>query len=139
MKNFPFINQVTALKLMRIFTSLFIAAHGAIRLYEGTVIGFGEFLNSKGFFIGVLIAWVITIFEIIGGSLMALGFFKKWIAGVFIIELIMGIILVHAQNGWFVVGYQTGGMEYSVLLILSLILIASGENNKGTANGVTIK
>ncbi|PJB57871.1 MAG: DoxX family protein, partial [Bacteroidetes bacterium CG_4_9_14_3_um_filter_41_19] len=75
------------------------AAHGAIRLYAGTVSGFGEFLNSKGFIIGMAIAWFLTFFEIIGGSLMAIGYFKKWIASGFILQLIIGIILVHAQNG----------------------------------------
>jgi len=101
------------------------AAHGLIRLYAGTVNGFGEFLNNKGFLIGPAIAWFLTIFEIIGGLTMAAGYFVKWIAAVFIIEHIMGIILVHAPNGWFVVGYQSGGAEYSVLIIFSLLVIAT--------------
>jgi putative oxidoreductase len=56
---------------------------------------------------------------------MAAGYFVKWIAAVFIIEHIMGIILVHAPNGWFVVGYQSGGVEYGVLIIFSLLVIAA--------------
>jgi len=130
MKNFPFISESTALKLLRLCTGLLLAAHGCIRLYAGTVNGFGEFLNSKGFMIGPAIAWFLTIFEIAGGLLMAAGILKKWIAAVFMIELIMGIILVHATNGWFVVGYQSGGVEYSVLLIASLLLIAATGNKR---------
>jgi putative oxidoreductase len=42
----------------------------------------------------------------------------------------MGIVLVHAQNGWFVVGPSTGGVEYSILLLLALIVIASREGKK---------
>jgi len=128
MKNFPFTSETTALKLLRIIAGLILTAHGSIRLYAGTVNGFGEFLNSQGFMIGVAIAWFLTIFEIAGGLLMAAGFFKKWIAAVFIIELLMGIILVHAGNGWFVVGYQSGGVEYSVLLIIVLLVIAATGN-----------
>ncbi|MFI5129671.1 MAG: hypothetical protein ACHQFX_06760 [Chitinophagales bacterium] len=56
---------------------------------------------------------------------MAGGYFVKWIAAVFIIEIINGIILVHAPNGWFVVEYQNGGVEYSVLIIFSLLVIAA--------------
>ena len=57
--------------------ALILAAHGAMRLYNGTVGGFGEFLNSKGFMIGPGIAWFLTIFEIAGGLLMATGYFVK--------------------------------------------------------------
>lgn len=102
-------------------------AHGAIRLNLGTVGGFGEFLDSKGFMIGTVLAWLITIVEIGGGLLLAVGFFVRWICLWFSLVLIMGIILVHAPNGWFVVGASSGGMEYSVLLIASFLLIASYE------------
>ena len=84
-----------------------------------------SFLNDKGFMVGGIIAWFLTIFEIAGGLTMAAGYFVKWIAAVFIIEIIMGIILVHGANGWFVVGYQSGGVEYSVLIIFSLLVIAA--------------
>jgi putative oxidoreductase len=127
-KKFPFISEAAALKLLRVVTGFFLAAHGCIRFYAGTVNGFGDFLNSKGFIIGSIIAWTLTIFEILGGLTMAIGYLVKWIAALFILELIMGIILVHASNGWFVVGYASGGMEYSVLLILTLVVIAATGN-----------
>ncbi len=34
-----------------------------------------------------------------------------------------GIVLVHAREGWFVVGHGRNGMEFSVLLIVSLLVI----------------
>jgi putative oxidoreductase len=125
MKKFPFITTSQSLVLLRVVISGLMMAHGLIRLIVAAVNGFGEFLNSKGFVIGVFIAWFLTIFEVAGGLIMATGYFVKWIAAVFIIELTMGIILVHAPVGWFVVGYQTGGAEYSVLLIFSLLVIAA--------------
>lgn len=70
----------------------------------------------------------LPFFEIAGGLIMAEGYFVKCIAAIFILQLIMGIILVHAQNGWFVVGYQSGGVEYSILLILSLLVVAANNN-----------
>ncbi|HMR91337.1 MAG TPA: DoxX family protein [Chitinophagaceae bacterium] len=118
---FPSVSS--SLTVFRIVVALLLAAHGFIRLYAGTVDGFGDFLTFKGFPAGNAVAWFLTIFEIAGGLCMAAGFFVKWIALVLMTEIIMGIILVHAANGWFVVGHQLGGVEYSVLLIFSLLLI----------------
>ena len=125
MRSFPFIERRQAVVLLRVAVSLFMMAHGLMRLYLGTVGGFGEFLNSKGFMIGGMLAWTITIFEIAPGAMIAFGLFVKWIAAVFIIELITGIFLVHLPNGWFVVGATQGGMEYSTLLIIALIVTAA--------------
>jgi putative oxidoreductase len=125
MNKFPFISLSHSLVVMRIAVGLLLAAHGVMRLSAGTVGGFGEFLNGKGFIIGPAIAWFLTIFEMVGGVLMAIGFFVRSIAAVFMIEIAMGIILVHAKNGWFVVGHQSGGVEYSVLIIFSLLTIAA--------------
>ncbi|MDT9170959.1 hypothetical protein, partial [Escherichia coli] len=41
----------------------------------------------------------------------------------FAVELLFGIILVHYQNGWFVVGHTLGGMEYNVLMIVCFVLV----------------
>jgi len=125
MRSFPFIERGQAVVLLRVAVSLFMMAHGLMRLYLGTVGGFGAFLNSKGFMIGGMLAWTITIFEIAAGGYDGIGIFVKWIAAVFIIELITGIFLVHLPNGWFVVGATQGGMEYSTLLIIALIVTAA--------------
>ncbi len=114
-----------ALTLLRVTISLYMVAHGCTRLIAGTVGGFGEFLGGQGFPFGSILAWGITIFEIAGGITLALGYFRKWINAVFILELLMGIILVHASNGWFTVGYSSGGMEYSVLLIICFLATAA--------------
>lgn len=125
MKAFSFISRPIAMTIFRIVLALLLAAHGVMRIYAGTVDDFGVFLNNKGFFIGPVIAWFLTIFEIAGGICMAMGFFVRWIAGVFMVEIAMGIVLVHAKKGWFVVGHQVGGVEYSVLILVSLLMVAA--------------
>ena len=130
MKNFSFITLTQSLIVLRVVVGLMLAAHGAMRLSAGTVNGFGEFLNSRGFMIGTAIAWFLTLFEIAGGVSMTAGYWVKGIAAIFMIEIVMGIILVHANNGWFVVGHQTGGVEYSVLILFSLLVIAASGKKK---------
>ena len=117
------INAERSINLLRIMLSICMMAHGTQRLYFNTVAGFGGFLNSKGFLLGVPIAWGITLFELIAGLALLLNYFTKWISLVWALQLLMGIILVHAQNGWFVVGPSTGGVEYSVVLIAALLVI----------------
>lgn len=125
MKNFPFITLKQALLLLRIGTASLFLAHAVVRLLNGTVGQFADFLNNKGFVIGLPLVWVITFFEIVAGTAMMLGYYTRWMALGFIIMLVMGIVIIHAEFGWFVGEHGTGGMEYSVALIFSLLTIAA--------------
>ena len=109
--------------------------HGLARTYHQTIDDFGVFLNGQGFIIGDIIAYGITVFEIIGGILLFFGKFSKWIAPLFALELIIGILLVHSKSGWFVVGHGTNGVEYSIALIASLILIWAEDHFKPSGIG----
>jgi len=112
-------------KIFQGLVSALLFIHGAMRLYlwEDGIPEFGAWLNQQGFVIGNVIAVCITGFELIGGILMAIGKFSKWIAPVFMLYLAAGIVMVHAKNGWFVVGHALDGVEYNVLLIGCLLLI----------------
>lgn len=125
MHRFPFLSTAQWLVALRVMLGLYMAAHGVTRAAVGTVGNFGEFLASQGLPVGIVIAWGITINEIIGGATLASGRFVRPLAAVFALEHLMGIILVHAPRGWFTVGHQTGGAEYSVLLLLCFLLTAS--------------
>jgi putative oxidoreductase len=124
-----FISPQHALTALRLGVSIIMMLHGLQRFYYGTINDFGAWLNSRGFLIGVVLAWTITLFEVIGGALLAAGYFKRIICLAWMFNLIMGIVLVHLPNGWFVVGPGSGGVEYSFLLLLSLLVIASQEKS----------
>ncbi|CAN5744183.1 hypothetical protein BH24ACI5_BH24ACI5_03590 [soil metagenome] len=62
--------------------------------------------------------------EIAGGAALAAGYLVRPLAVWFAFQLVMGIYFVHAPSGWFVVVAGRNGMEYSVLLILCLAVIA---------------
>ncbi len=113
-----------AIVVIRIFLAATMIIHAVARINAGGVAPFGEFLTISGFPLGFYLAWAITIFEIVGGIVLAVGYFVPVLALIFAIQLIMGIVLVHAKEGWFVVGLGRNGMEYSVLLIVSLLAIA---------------
>ena len=101
--------------------------HAAVRIYNNTLPGFGDFLQGKGFPFGFYLAWAVTLFELAGGVLMFLRFFVKIFCIGEMIILITGIITVHSENGWFVVGRSLNGVEYSVVLITILTAIFLAE------------
>jgi putative oxidoreductase len=124
---FPFINLSQSLFLLRIAVPFMLIAHAVIRITGGTIGRFANFLEERGFIFGLAIVWLITFAEIVGGILMILGYFTRWIAAIFIAQLTLGIIIIHAAKGWFVGEHGTGGVEYSIVLIVALIVIAAAD------------
>lgn len=125
---FPFISLVNSLIVLRFAVAFVFLMHATFRIANSTVEQFGGFLEEKGFPHGALWVSAITAFEIIGGILLAFGYFTRILSAGFIFLLIMGIILIHASLGWFVGEHGTGGSEYSFILITSLLVIASSSS-----------
>lgn len=100
-----------------------IAAHGWARLVAGGVEPFGQWLDSQGLPFGFAIAAAITAIEIIGTPLYATGRFVPALSALYSLIYAVGIAMVHAKAGWFVVGLGRNGAEYSVLLIVCLLCV----------------
>jgi putative oxidoreductase len=61
---------------------------------------------------------------------MIFGKSVRWCAaGLFFIAA-MGIVFIRAQLGWFVGAHGTGGMEYSLCLMVSLLVVAAFDAEK---------
>ena len=129
---------VRASVLLRATLGLLLTIHGVYRIYDGGVSGFGGFLTSEHVPLGVAVAWLITIIEVVGGPALALGFLVRPLCAWFAVELFAGIVLVHARDGWFVVGGGRNGMEYSVLLIVALVVTAMQHRSGPETNGPTL-
>ena len=123
-------SKTTALIIIRIVLAAVMFIHGASRISFGTVGGFGEFLGAQGVPLGFYVAWGITLFELVGSVLLAAGFYAWIIALLFTLELAAGIAMVHYKEGWFVVGHGRNGMEFSAVLIASLLAIAYANYKK---------
>ncbi len=112
-----------ALAVLRIVVATLVFVHGLVRLLDGGVAPFGTFLDGAGLPFGLAIAWFVTAFELAAAPVLLLGF-RRMITPlclVFVSIYGCGIVLVHWQAGWFVVGAGRNGMEYSVLLIACLL------------------
>ncbi len=100
-----------------------VAAHGWSRLLTGGIEPFGSWLDSQGLPLGLAIAITITAVEIVGTPLLAWGKLVLPLTLGYSAIYAVGIAMVHAPAGWFVVGAGRNGAEYSVLLIVALLCV----------------
>ncbi len=109
--------------LIRVALAVLIAIHGVTRIALGIVDDFGVFLQQSGFPMGVVWAWAVTVFELLGAVLLVIKRLVRPVCVLFIVEFILGAALVHWPHGWFVVGAGRNGMEYSALLVVCLVAV----------------
>ncbi|RUT68141.1 DoxX family protein [Flavobacterium cupreum] len=111
--------------LLRIAMALILLTHSVFGMFNNGINDFGNlYLNQIGFApFGVPLAWSVKLSHVAAAVLLLLNRYVKLAGFVTIFVLIMGIILVHFQEGWFVVGGGRNGMEYNFLLIIVLVAI----------------
>ncbi|OXG00438.1 putative oxidoreductase [Flavobacterium araucananum] len=111
--------------LLRLAVALILLTHSIFGIFNNGINDFGNlYLNQIGFApFGVVIAWSIKLSHVVAAVLLILNKYIKLAGFVTIFVLIMGIILVHFQEGWFVVGGGRNGAEYNFLLIIVLVAI----------------
>jgi putative oxidoreductase len=123
MQNSRRFKEDRGITILRIALAILLGIHGIYRASTGGAKFFGIYLSEAGFPLGTLIAWAITIFEIAGMTALLWRRFVIAAALGFIFILSAGILMVHGREGWFVVGGGRNGVEYSLLLIASLIAL----------------
>ncbi|KAF2080964.1 DoxX family protein [Flavobacterium sharifuzzamanii] len=111
--------------LLRIAIAIILLTHSVFGMFNNGINDFGNlFLNQIGFApYGVFLAWSIKLSHVAAAILLLANKYIKLAGFVTIFVLIMGIALVHFQEGWFVVGGGRNGVEYNFLLIIVLLAI----------------
>jgi len=112
-----------SLDIVRIVVALVLSVHSIFRIIDGDVAGFGGFLASIGFPLGVALAWFITLATLASSVALIIRRLVVPACICHIIVLLAGIFLDHIHDGWFVVGGGRNGMEYSVVLITCLFAV----------------
>ncbi len=123
MRNSPFVDAIPTL-ILRLTVSIIIASHGWHRFLSGGYEPFGQWLDGQGIPFGFAVALFITWFEILGAIALAIGKKVPYLCLVYIVIYFSGLVMVHWQHGWFVVGSGSNGIEYSVLLIAALLSLS---------------
>lgn len=116
--------------LLRLGVAIIFLSHSLHGIFTGNDVNdFGNlFLNKIGFSpFGLFIAWGVVISQIVTSLLLIANKVVKISCIVNIIILILGVITVHFEEGWYVVGAGRNGMEFSFILILVLFTIFISE------------
>jgi putative oxidoreductase len=120
-------NPSLAVDIVRITIAIILGIHGVHGLVNPQAVkGFGQYLGSLGFPLGIALAWFLMVFQV-GCSMFMITNRLVAIACIgHILILVVGLFLIHIHDGWFVVGAGRNGIEYSITLIacLSAIMIA---------------
>ena len=119
----PSLRPERGLDIVRITVALVLSVHSITRITGGDVAGFGEYLGSIGFPLGVALAWLITLSTLLSSVLLIIRRLIVPACICHIVVLAAGILLDHIHDGWFVVGGGRNGMEYSVVLIACLVAV----------------
>lgn len=133
--SFPWLSVHAAFRVARILTAAFFMAHAIGRIVLGTIPQFGQFMEGLGFPAGVALVWGITIVELVAGTMLILGWRVRCAVLALFAIAFGGIVLIHSRIGWFVGEHGTGGSEYSVALIVLLLLIAAEDRAHAMRQG----
>lgn len=101
--------------LLRLSLGVMFIAHALLKLMVFTLPGTVKFFETLGY--PGFLAYVVFSAELVGGVLLVLGVYTRWVA-LALIPILIGAAMVHAPNGW-VFSAPNGGWEYPVFLALA--------------------
>lgn len=114
----------TAVLIARLIIGLGVAAHGAQKLFGWFggygAAGTGSFMESLGFRPGVLFAVAAGIGELAGGLLLAAGFLGGLGPALVILVMLVAIVTVHLDNGYFA---SNNGIELPAMVIAGTLAL----------------
>ncbi len=121
---------------LRFSIAIILLAHSVPSFFDNSINDFGNlYLNQNGFApFGVYIAWAIKISHVVGALCLLVEKYIKLVSYFTIFILLMGIIIVHFKEGWYVVGGGRNGMEFNFLLIFAFLTLIFPNGIKKSEN-----
>ena len=116
------LNPELGLAILRVVVGVIFVAHGVPKLMGGVTATAG-FFSQLGIPAAPAAAWFIALLESLGGLSLIVGFLVTPLAVLLSLHMLTGIVLVHASNGFYVIGAGQGGVEFNLLLIAALVAI----------------
>lgn len=111
--------------LLRLAVAVILFMHSVPGLFNNGINDFGNlYLDQIGFApFGLFLAWSIKLSHMVAALCLLLDKYVKLTSFVTILVLLTGIVLIHFEEGWYVVGGGRNGVEFNFLLIFVLLAI----------------
>lgn len=108
---------------IRFSLAVIMAMHAVPSFISMDVLDFGRsYLSGQGFgSFGIPAAILVKLIHLLSIPLLIWNKNLKCISVLNILILVMGIIMIHADEGWYVVGGGRNGIEYNFLLIFCFL------------------
>ena len=122
--------------VVRLIIGVMMFVHGLDKL-TGDPAGFGQFLGSLGLPAPLVLAWAVTLLELIGGAMLIVGLLTRLVAALMTVELIGAIVLVTGSRG--LIGAEAVGFERDLAYIagfLVMLLLGPGKPSIDHAIGL---
>ena len=120
------VNPELGLAIVRVVLGVIFIAHGAPSVFGGME-GTTTFMDSAGMPLPAVAAWASSLLEFLGGIALIGGFLVTPIALLLAAYSMLGIVLVQAARGFYVVGSNAnGGIEFNLLLTAALLMLVFG-------------
>jgi putative oxidoreductase len=118
-------NFLNSTFLLRLAVAIILFMHSIPGMFNNGINDFGNlYLNQQGFApLGVPLAWAIKLSHVAAAFCLLFERYVKVASIITIAILMMGIVMVHLREGWYVVGGGRNGIEFNFLLIFALLTI----------------
>jgi putative oxidoreductase len=126
LREFPFVSLPTAMHAFRLALAIVFIGHAGMRFFvPHYFVTIGSFLESRGMPLGIAVAWIVTLLELVGGLLLIFNRFAKWVALCFFWVSVGSIVFVQARHGWWVAEFGDGGVEFSLVVCAMCVFTAA--------------
>ncbi len=105
---------------LRVVVGIIFLVHGGQKLFIIGLQNVAGFMHQLGIPFPLLSAVVVTIVEFVGGLALVLGLFTRWTAFLIAIDMLVAVLAVHLQGGFFL----PKGFEYALTLLAASVALA---------------
>lgn len=110
--------------VLRLALGIVFVVHGYQKIFQQGFGNVGDFFAGLGIPAALFFAYVVSLVEFVGGILLLLGVYVRFVAVLLAVTMLVAGLVVHLPNGFAV---SNSGYEYAmVLMFASVSLVLSG-------------